>query len=61
MPCSSHMTVLIPAFCSFYARGGGVFRAKDLLPSQDLDRTLEPAFGAEISIHTDAARYPIKT
>ena len=56
MPCSSHMTVLILAFCSCYARGGGVFRAKDLLPSQDLDRTLEPAFGAEFSIHTDAGR-----
>jgi hypothetical protein len=54
MPCSSHIEVLTLDCCSLYARGGGVFRAKDLLPSQDLDRSVEPAFGAEVSIRTDA-------
>jgi hypothetical protein len=43
-PCSSHIEILIPDFYSRYVRGGGVFfRAEDLFPSQDLDRSLGPA------------------
>src|ERR1017187_7237427 len=39
MPCSSHMIILIPDCCSFFDRGGGCSRAKDLLSSHDLDWT----------------------
>ena len=52
MPCSSRIIILIPDCYSFCGRGGGGYRAKDLLPSQDLDRSLEPVLAAGISIQT---------
>ena len=43
-----------PASCSLYARGGGVFRAKDLAPPKTWTARWSRLFDAEVSIHTDA-------
>jgi hypothetical protein len=42
-PCSSHIEILIPDFIRVMLEAAAFFRAEDLLPSQDLDRSLGPA------------------
>ena len=51
MPCSSHIIILIPDCYSFFDRGGCGYRAKDLLPSQDLDRKAGAGLGCR-SLHS---------